>query len=171
MRTLDRALTVPASVFSVVLVTLSFAACGAESDDDTSSGVTEAATSAADASSGEEASSSATGAEGGLLDLGTGTTGQPTGAEYGACETIVDCPEGMLYACVTKITEGSVCAIGCMEHADCPPPPEGGSTAAACIEVDGRKRCVMAGCAADSDCPPDMMCHIEGPNWCHWPFN
>ena len=103
---------------------------------------------------------------------GDETGGDPVGHEYGPCPNgIGDCPEGTLYACLTKITQGAVCAPQCEEHSDCPPPPPGGSVTPVCTLVDDRKRCILALCEGDDDCPTDMSCHIETPNWCHWPYN
>ncbi len=140
--------------------------CSGEGDEESSSGSADASSASAtatseDASGGEaEGSSESTEEE----------TGEPPGAEYGPCESIVDCPEGMLYVCLQDVTEGAVCAPGCMEHADCPPPPPGGSLPPVCTLVDDRTRCAILGCQSDEDCPTGMSCHIEGPNWCHWPF-
>jgi hypothetical protein len=75
-----------------------------------------------------------------------------------------------LYACLTKITEGTVCSPQCEEHSDCPDPPPGGDVVPVCTLVDDRKRCLLAACQDDVDCPSGMSCHIEGPNWCHWAF-
>jgi hypothetical protein len=149
--------------FPVAFVLTSLLGCGATDDTETTVD-TGVQTGLASADESEGASDG----DGTESTESTETTG-PAGEEYGDCQDVFDCPEGTLYVCLSKVSEGHVCAPSCDEHADCPPPPPGGSTTPACTTVDDRKRCLMAGCQADEDCPAGMVCHIEGPNWCHWP--
>jgi len=143
-------------IFSAVL------ACGGDEPTGESSGSTAVGSNTASAdSSSEESASSAETEE-------TGETGT-IGDEYRDCDDVADCPEGMLYACLGKVTAGHVCAPGCEATGECPPPPPGGTVVPVCTTVDNRQRCLLALCETDDDCPTGMTCHLEGPNWCHWP--
>ena len=159
-----------ASYGLALIVSLSVATgCAADDAGDTSAG-SDMSASDASTSSTESGTSGSDDAASSSGDAETGA--DPVGHEYGPCpDGIGDCPEGTLYACLTKITEGAVCAPQCEQHSDCPPPPPGGSVVPVCTLVDDRKRCILALCEGDDDCPTDMSCHIETPNWCHWPYN
>ena len=155
------------AIYIVPIVVFMSACASSEDGGESSSGPTtgEATVSASGTSSG------ATDTGDSVADAGSEETGDPVGHEYGPCpDGIGDCPEGILYACLTKITEGAVCAPECDTHEDCPPPPPGGSVVPVCTQVDGWNRCLLALCESDDDCPTGMSCHIEGPNWCHWAY-